>query len=237
MKLPERRIDIGGLSTIAIGAADAGLVVVFLHGRSMQATDLSAFAHSLGVPAYYLFPDAPLPATPRGRCWWPRDDAAHAPHSDSLDRVATDPPGRLAARASLEAFCAALPAGGRRVLVGFSQGGMLAMDAVLHGTRVDALVLLSSSRIAFGDWQPRLVRLSGLPMLIAHGRADAELAFAAGEGLRDAALAGGAHVRWLPYEGGHEIPLVVWRTLRGFLREVACHTPVVESARAGRDND
>ncbi len=27
----------------------------------------SRFAHSLGVPAYYLVPDAPLPAEPRGR--------------------------------------------------------------------------------------------------------------------------------------------------------------------------
>ncbi|MEP7041531.1 MAG: hypothetical protein ABI843_00625 [Dokdonella sp.] len=232
MKLPERRIDVGGLSTIAIGSADADTIVVFLHGRSMQATDVAPFAHSLGVPAWYLFPDAPLLATPDGRCWWPRDVETHARATAAglLDRAATDPPGRAEARARLDAFCAELPADRRLVLVGFSQGGMLAMDAVLHGTRVDALALLSSSRIAFDDWQPRLARLSGLPILIAHGRADAELAFAAGEGLRDAAVAGAACVSWLPFEGGHEIPLLVWRALRGFLRESSCRGAAASSA-------
>ena len=67
----EQRIDCAGLSTIAVGRADAGLVVVVLHGRSMQATDLSPFAHALGLDARFLFPDAPLPAEPRGFSWWP----------------------------------------------------------------------------------------------------------------------------------------------------------------------
>ncbi|MGE5183235.1 MAG: hypothetical protein ACM31C_14295 [Acidobacteriota bacterium] len=34
------------------------------------------------------------------------------------------------------------------------------------------------------------------------------------------AAAGGAHVTWLPFDGGHELPLVVWRGLRKFLRAV-----------------
>jgi phospholipase/carboxylesterase len=55
-------------------------------------------------------------------------------------------------------------------------------------------------------------------VLVAHGRDDDELSFAAGERLRDVALAGGARVEWLPFDGGHGIPLVVWRALRRFLR-------------------
>jgi phospholipase/carboxylesterase len=99
---------------------------------------------------------------------------------------------------------------------------MLAMDHVLHdGTRPEALALLSSTRIAIADWQPRVARLDGLPVLVAHGRGDAELAFVAGELLRDFAEAGGARVTWLPFEGGHEIPLVVWRALRTQLKDAA----------------
>jgi phospholipase/carboxylesterase len=98
---------------------------------------------------------------------------------------------------------------------------MLAMDHVLHtDTRPDALALLSSSRIAFTDWVPRLGRLADLPVLVAHGRGDAQLSFAAGEALRDAATAGSARVSWLPFDGGHEIPLVVWRGLRKLLHEL-----------------
>ena len=121
----------------------------------------------------------------------------------------------------LGALCDAVAHGKRLALVGFSQGGMLAMDYVLHGGRVDALALLSSTRIAFDEWQPLLPRLAGLPVLVAHGREDRELSFAAGEALRDAAVAGGAAVTWLPFDGGHGIPLPAWRGLRRFLASLS----------------
>jgi len=219
MTAPERRLDVAGLSTIAVGDAEAERVVVFLHGRMMAAGDLAPFAHSLGMPGYFLFPDAPIAAPAGGYSWWPiaPEARAQALAGAAPDLAWFDPPGRAEARETLAAFCASLPADRDIVLAGFSQGGMLAMDHVLHDGRADALVLLSSSRIAFFDWQPRLDRLRGLPMLIAHGRADTELGFAAGEGLRDAARDGGADVAWLPFDGTHEIPLVVWRALRKFL--------------------
>jgi phospholipase/carboxylesterase len=91
------------------------------------------------------------------------------------------------------------------------------MDYVLHGGRVDALALLSSTRIAFDEWRPLLPRLAGLPVLVAHGREDEELSFAAGEALRDAAQVGCAEVTWFPFDGGHGIPLPAWRGLRRFL--------------------
>jgi phospholipase/carboxylesterase len=128
------------------------------------------------------------------------------------------PEGRARARAGLHALCEQITRGRRLALVGFSQGGMLAMDYVLHGGRADALALLSSSRMAFDEWRPLLPRLAGMPMLIAHGRGDLELSFAAGEALRDAALAGAAEVTWFPFDGGHGIPLPVWRELRRFLQ-------------------
>jgi phospholipase/carboxylesterase len=62
-----------------------------------------------------------------------------------------------------------------------------------------------------------VTRLRGLPVLVSHGRADADLAFAAGERLRDLLAGGGADVTWVPFEQGHEIPLEVWRALRKFM--------------------
>jgi phospholipase/carboxylesterase len=218
----EAIVELAGLRTIAVGDPGAPLIVVLLHGRMMEAADLSPFAHSLGVPAYYLVPDAPLPAEPRGRTWWPVDSEARARSlaSGPLDLSDMDPDGRSAARARLAEICA-LAAGRPHAIAGFSQGGMLAMDHVLHtDTRPAALALLSSSRIAISDWTPRLPRLADLPVLVAHGRADTQLSFAAGEALRDAAIAGSARVTWLPFDGGHEIPLVVWRGLRKLLHEL-----------------
>ena len=219
--MTEHEIELGGLRALAVGDDQAELAVVVLHGRQMQASDLAPFAHSLAVPAYFVFPDALLAAEPRGRTWWPVDSEARMRRlaAGPMELSAMDPEGRAEARALLEAACKQLA---RRIaLVGFSQGGMLAMDHVLHGgTRPEALALLSSTRIAIADWQPRAHELAGLPVLVAHGHADAELAFSAGELLRDFAIAGGAHVTWLPFDGGHEIPLVVWRALRTQLRQL-----------------
>lgn len=205
-----------GLQTIECGQRQSSWVVVMLHGRNMQAADLAPFGSSLGTSAHFVFPDAPLAVEP-GRSWWPVDSEARLRARGARDLHAMDPAGRAEARAQLAALCNEVADGRQLALVGFSQGGMLAMDYVLHGGRVDALALLSSTRIAFDEWQPLLPRLAGLPVLVAHGRDDQELSFAAGEALRDAALAGGAHVTWLPFDGGHGMPLPVWRALRKFL--------------------
>jgi phospholipase/carboxylesterase len=207
----------GNLHTLECGDPDSSRVVVMLHGRNMQAADLAPFGASLGVDARFIFPDAPLAAEP-GRTWWPVASEARLREQGARDLHAMDPPGRVEARAMLDVLCNEVGTDKRLVLVGFSQGGMLAMDYVLHGGRVDALALLSSTRIAFDEWQPLLPRLAGLPVLVAHGREDQELSFAAGEALRDAAIAGGAEVTWLPFDGGHGIPLPVWRGLRRFLQ-------------------
>jgi phospholipase/carboxylesterase len=219
----ETTLELGGLRAIAIGDHESELVVIVLHGRQMEGADLAPFARSLGVEASFLFPDAPLAAPPRGRSWWPIDSEARIRNlvSGPMELSAMDPPGRAEARALLGALIAAVARPGRRiVLVGFSQGGMLAMDYVLHGGDIVALALLSSTRIAIADWQPRAERLRGLPVLVAHGRNDAELSFEAGELLRDFAIRGGATVSWLPFDGGHELPLVVWRALRKLLRQL-----------------
>lgn len=218
MKRRERRLLLGGLDTIVVGELPASTVVVLLHGRLMYATDLAPFAHSLDLDATFVIPDAPLAADPRGRCWWPSDSEERARRGGPIDLFALDPPGRAEAREALGALCREIAGDVPLALVGFSQGGMLAMDYVLHGGRADALALLSSSRIAYADWQPRLAVLAEKPVLVAHGHDDVELPFAAGLALRDAAVAGGADTEWLAFEGGHVIPLVVWRALRRFLR-------------------
>ena len=214
--MKQQAMKFGGLDCLVIEPPQAQADVVMLHGRNMRAADLAPFAHSLGLPARFIFPDAPLPADPAGRSWWPIDAEARAQAAQGRpsDLYQFDPPGRAEARALLHGLLVEVRSARPLMLAGFSQGGMLAMDHVLHETRPDALALLSSSCIAYDDWKGRLSRLAGLPMLIAHGRDDEELAFAAGERLRDAALLGGAELTWLPFDGEHGIPLPVWRALR-----------------------
>src|SRR5512140_3799306 len=170
--MTETRIRLGELDAIAVGDPATPLAVVVLHGREMCGADLAPFAHSLGGGAYWIFPDGPLPSG-RARTWWPVDSEARLRRltSGPMELSAMDPEGRAEARALVDGLVAELDR--PYVLVGVSQGGMLAMDYVLHGgRRPAALVLLSSTRIAIEAWQPRAGALAGLPVIVAHGRAD-----------------------------------------------------------------
>lgn len=219
----ERILDIAGLRTTAVGSPDAPLTLVLLHGYAMRPSDLSPFAHSLGIPAFFLFPQGPLSSPGGGHAWWGVDEEARAAAiaAGPRDLANEYPPGLPAARLQLERFLDAVATEyrpSRTVIGGFSQGGMLALDWVLRCARdFDGLVLLSSSRVTTNEWLPRRARLARLPVFVSHGATDTDLACTAGERLRDFVLESEARVTWVPFEGGHEIPLIVWRALRKFL--------------------
>lgn len=219
----ERVIDIAGLQTTLVGAADAALMLVLLHGYAMRPADLAPFAHSLGIPALYLIPQGPVSSPNGGHAWWAVDlESREAVLSMGPRDLANDyPRGLAAARQQFEKFlsAAAEQFPSQRIVVGgFSQGGMLALDWVLRGERIiDGVLLLSASRLGIREWEPRHLRLRNLPILVSHGIGDEDLAFSAGERLHDFVLASQARVTWVPFEGGHEIPLIVWRSIRKFL--------------------
>ncbi|HMC55215.1 MAG TPA: hypothetical protein VKH19_08605 [Gemmatimonadaceae bacterium] len=214
--------DIAGLRTIEVAGGDDSLVVVLLHGYAMTPEDLAPFAASMGVPARFLFPEGPSSAMPAGRAWWPIDPEtrARALAAGPRDLAHEHPEGAPRARAMMLAFLDAIAPSDRLVLGGFSQGAMLVCDVLFRDApRVDALALLSPSRISVDDWLPHVSRAKGLPVLVSHGTHDADLAFSTGEAVRDLFINAGARVTWTPFDGGHEIPLPVWRALRKFLTQ------------------
>ena len=229
----ERILDIAGLRTTAVGNPDAPLTLVLLHGYDMRPTDLAPFAHSIGIPAYFLLPQGPVSSPNGAHAWWEVDREAResALCVGPRDLANDHPHGLAAARKQFGQFLAAVTAEAKpgptasrttrrptTIIGGFSQGGMLALDWVLRGNqRVDGLALLSTSRLALSEWEPQRDRLRNLPVFLSHGATDRDLAFAAGERLRDFLLESAAQLTWTPFKGGHEIPLVVWRGLRKFL--------------------
>ena len=227
--MPETVLDLGGLRVVAVGERASPVVVVVLHGYAMDPSDLSPFAHSLGLPAWFLFPAGPLAASPRGRAWWHVDPAGReaAIARGPRDFAEQHPPDLGNARAHLTALLDDVldAACGRPVvLAGFSQGGMLACDTQLRAPRpVAGMALLSASRVASSEWAPFLAagNVRGLPVLVSHGAADTDLAFSAGAALKDCLVAAGADVTWVPFDEGHQIPFVVWRRLRKFVTRAA----------------
>lgn len=240
--MDERELDIAGLTTTAVGDLDEPpFVFVLLHGFAMQPGDLSPFAHSLSLPGLFLFPRAPYvarvtPTETRGFAWWDIDPVARAaalargPRDFAGEHPAELPSSRARLGAFLDEVRARFGAARSLFLGGFSQGGMLICDAFLRAPRpLDGLVLLSASRIAFDEWtalasaSPRLPSPFADPaepgprVFVSHGQLDPDLAFSTGVALRDHLLSLGADVTWVPFDLGHEIPLVVWRALRKFI--------------------
>jgi phospholipase/carboxylesterase len=223
---------IAGLSTHVEGAEHGPGTpwIVLLHGFAMRADELCPFARSLGVKARFLFPEGPvvLPPGTEGRAestraYWDVDGPRRAA---ALARGARDlsdehPEGLTAAREGLGRFLteAADSFGpGPLILGGFSQGAMLSLDYTLHAaTAPAALLQLSGAPLGVDRWRPLFPRLRGLPVFASHGDADPDLSFAAAARLKDELAGAGAEVTWVPFEGRHEIPLVVWRALRKFL--------------------
>jgi phospholipase/carboxylesterase len=215
---------IAGLKTHLVRAAGTPrLTVALLHGYSMSPDDLAPFAHALRLDAHFVFPEGPLAVPAGGHAWWDLEAelAAHAEASAARDLAKHSPSGRDDARRQLLAWRRGLPRElGELPLVigGFSQGAMLVADAA---RAVDlgaaALVLLSSSRLAPDPRVAATDALRGLPVFLSHGKSDPVLAFAAGRSLADELIQDGAEVEFVAFDGGHDIPLVVWRALKRFL--------------------
>lgn len=213
------------LPAVTVGSADeAKLLVVMLHGYGMRAEDFVPFAISLKVPAMFHFLQAPCEIPSGGYAWWRRELHQLAQRGASpWDLTGEYPLGRVAARAAVVDYLRRLEPvrkGRPILLIGFSQGGMLACDVALHEQmKLNGLALLSASRMAFSEWKPHLWRLEGMPCLISHGKRDPILAFSAGEALYLSLKNAHAKAQWVPFDAGHEIPLLVWRRLRRFMLE------------------
>lgn len=164
------------------GAAQgtAQRLVVFLHGYGADGADLLGLADPLGphLPGTaFVAPDAPEPcrATPFGRQWFP------IPWLDGSSEAAADA-GLAAASDDLNAFLDARLADegltpDRMVLVGFSQGAMMAMHvAPRRPVPVAGVVAISGRLLAHERLAAEAVAKP--PMMLIHGDQDEMVPFA-----------------------------------------------------------
>ena len=82
---------------------------------------------------------------------------------------------------------------------------------------IAALVLLSGTPVDERAWQANYQRRRGLPVFIAHGRADDILPFDGALRMKRDLAAAGLNVTWTEFPGGHEIPAEVVMALNDFL--------------------
>lgn len=237
-------LEIGGLDCCVVDALPIGaspqMIVVLCHGFGASGTDLVPFGpelldHSpaLAECVQFLFPAAPLDLSesgmPDGRAWWQLDMAKlqRAMTTGEFRDLRTEhPEGLDFARERLLALIAewsersGVPLS-RFVLGGFSQGAMLATEVTLHLSENPAgLIVLSGTLLNETVWRERVSRRAGLSVLQSHGTTDPILPFTAAEWLRDMLTEAGANVEFIPFRGGHAIPMPVFERVAALLESL-----------------
>jgi phospholipase/carboxylesterase len=219
-----------GLRTFEAGTGS--LPVVFLHGYGATPREWLPFTRTIVLPPgrRFLFPEGPdttsPPDGPRGgRAWWQIELARHRRPSDGIpDFSAQNPPGLAAATHRVRLLLHELaPAGYTRqtqMLGGFSQGAMISANVALTTDEPLACVILfSPSFVNETGWRAGMPARKGLRVFISHGRRDQILPFDGSERLAQAMRDAGLRVTWVPFDGGHEIPIEVVTALNRFLAE------------------
>lgn len=192
--------------------------VLALHGYGASAHDLLGLAPQLRRgELVYLCPQGPLALEigpgQRGYAWFPIDPSGQVSAS-----------ALVGARGALEGFLEDAmkihPIDPERIVVmGFSQGGVMAYDLALgRPERFKALVALSS-------WLPDAVlqglapdpARAALPALLIHGTRDPMIAIDNARKAKSTLESLGLHVAWGEYEMGHEINPQSARDLLGWL--------------------
>jgi phospholipase/carboxylesterase len=204
-----KRIDLSPSVQPALGC------VVTLHGRGVTGEDLVPLAEELRLPSLrFVFPDAPFGFMEfsNGRAWYESPPRAHEGLVESrqllfrlledLEKEGIDP--------------------GRTVLMGFSQGAVMSLDAgIRYPKRLAGVIALSGYLYAAESiGTEKSAASSGLPVLLAHGTYDDVLPFSLSRQADKALQAHGFQTRLLEYPMGHQVAPEELKEVRAFLKTI-----------------
>jgi phospholipase/carboxylesterase len=208
------------------------LAVVLCHGFGAPGDDLVSLGPELVrrspalAPVRFIFPSAPLSlagimpsAMGDSRAWWMLDmermiaiRMGQGPQTPEQLRAEVPdglPQARRALMGLVDAAARATSLSlSRLVLGGFSQGAMLATDVAFRLEEAPAaLAILSGAVVAEPDWRARAPARRGLRVLQSHGTEDPILPYDNAEVLRELLTEAGLKVDFVPFPGGHTIPM------------------------------
>ncbi|HUL94497.1 MAG TPA: dienelactone hydrolase family protein [Usitatibacter sp.] len=206
---------------------DPVATVIWMHGLGADGWDFVPIVRELelaDVPLRFIFPHAPTrPVTINNgyvmRAWYDiaQSDIARLP----------DEGGIRESQRSIEAFIDRERTRGveaaRIVLAGFSQGGVIALQAGLrHRERLAGIVALSTY-LALEDSLDREASPANkaTPILMAHGTQDPVVPLQLGEASREALVARGYRVDWHTYPMPHAVCAEEVEMIGNFLARVA----------------
>ncbi|MGM0673326.1 MAG: alpha/beta hydrolase [Spirochaetota bacterium] len=190
---------------------------VILHGFGASSADLYPLADELdgdGRLTWY-FPEAPYGirygGAVLGKAWFPRNEqeVASAVEGSYFDRLEDMDPSDLSTAGSEigELISEVGASFDGLVLGGFSQGAMVAVEAVCRAGRSPSeLILFSGSVIAAQRWQEELAAVESFPFFQSHGTMDPILPFEGARRLFSLLEGAGHSGEFRRFDGGHEVP-------------------------------
>lgn len=191
------------------GPDRAPLTFVLLHGFGARGDDLVSLADALvtRTQCRFVVPEAPVPMGPEGRAWYAIGAA---------DEAAQIARARTAISDVINTVMGSGVARSRIVVGGFSQGGIMSIEAALATPGLAGIAVLSGRSLPHPPAEYRA--LSRLRVFASHGRQDSRIAIAQGEAFMDQASHAGAVVERVIFDGDHTIPPVVVNGLATWLQ-------------------
>ncbi len=210
--------------SIAAGQQPASLLVVFLHGVGADADSFRSVAQALApaVPnAELLIPEGlqPFDQAETGRQWFSVQGATEANRPARVRQAGTDVSRWLDVELDRRGLTH-----DRLVVVGFSQGAMVAAWLAVHRSPRPAAAVLFSGRVA--EDEAPMTAGTPIPVLLAHGTDDPILSPALVEPGARSLEAWGAAVSKKLYPGlGHQIDAREIRDAQAFLESALAALP------------
>lgn len=197
------------------GAAPGTPIIVLIHGRGADASDLVDLSSMIGPGYRYLFPDAPrdfepMPGYRFGRTWFdglPPEAESFRKSLDTLVRWLEEIAARYETPTS------------RMLIGGFSQGGVMSLGA---GFRIEpppaGIVAMSG---AFNEVDaPDLSSRRDVPVCIVHGTTDDILPVNYARRARAVLEEAGIEVDYGEYDMAHHVTLESMTQVRHFIERV-----------------
>lgn len=226
MTAQPRIVRLGDMDAVEFPCADPkALTVVCLHGYGADMRDLAPLAPEVpaGRPLRWIFPDGPEVLDWGGKAWFPIDVAAFEEAQRTgvpRDLSGGEPEGMAGSRHLLQGLLAELAVPwDRLVLMGFSQGSMMAVDLALRAPKAPAgVVILSGTPVNAKTFAALAPKRTGLRFFQSHGSVDPILGFAQALTLEKNLKQAGWVGEMLRFEGGHGVPPEVQNALGAWLK-------------------
>jgi phospholipase/carboxylesterase len=205
--------------------------VVLLHGYGSKPQEWLPFTKTIRIPTskFFVFPEGleqtiPPDGPVGGRAWWRLDLASYINPGSPIPNLSKAKPAGLKTSADRirtlihEVKMRYGSSPNHLVLGGFSQGAMVASEIAFKTDEpIQALIILSGTTVDESAWIKGMPLRHHLPVFISHGRNDKILSFAIANRYQQEMRDAGLNVTWIPFEGGHEIPMEVVNALNSFL--------------------